>query len=184
MNNYKNSAYKNDPLQEEIIKNTGSFTLNITVEKDVEMTNKFSHIPNFIAFKTTLKKDNNIIGIGTGSAVLNQYNKFLSRTVRFAYGSSIVDAIVRSVKILDALSIMPTNQKESEIDLEDQDKPVFFNDEDLPQVATEKQRQFLEKLINSNCNEDTKGDYLEKLESPYLSKFEASQLINSLISVN
>ena len=182
MNNYKNSAYRNDPLQEEIIKNTGSFTLNVTVESDIDMTKKFSHIPNFIAFKTTLKKDNNIIGIGTGSAVLNQYNKFLSRTVRFAYGSSIVDSIVRSVKILDALSIMPANQKEEKAFLEDQDKPAFFSDEDMPQVATEKQLNFAKKLIE-NCDEEEKEQYLEQISSPYFSKFQCSELIQKLMPV-
>jgi hypothetical protein len=180
--NYKPRAYRNDPIQEEISKNLGSFTLSVTVESDIEMTKKFSHIPNFIAFKTTLKKDGEMISIGTGSAVLNQYNKFLSRTVRFAYGSSIVDAIVRSVKILDALSIIPTNQNESEVDLEGRDKQAFFNDEDLPQLATEKQLNFAKKLIE-NCDEDEKEQYLEQISSPYFSKFQCSQLIQKLMPV-
>ncbi len=180
MNNYNSRANRIDPLQEEIIKNTGSFTLNVTVEKDVEMTNKFSHIQNFIAFKTTLRKDNNIIGIGTGSAVLNQYNKFLSRTVRFAYGSSIVDSIVRSVKILDALSIMPASQKESEEDLEGRDSPAFYGENDMPQVATEKQLNFAKKLIE-NCGEEEKEQYLEQISSPYFSKFQCSELIKKLM---
>lgn len=179
--NYKPRAYRNDPVQEEIIKNTGTFNLSVTVEKDEDMTKKFSHISNFIAFKTTLKKDGEIISIGTGSAVLNQYNKFLARTVRFAYGSSIVDAVVRSVKVLDALSIMPGNQKEEE--MEGRDKPAFFSDEDVPQVATEKQRKFLEKLVNEQCDDDSKEEYLKHLESPYLSKFECSELIQQLMPV-
>ena len=178
---YKPRAYRNDPVQEEIIKNTGTFNLSVTVEKDEDMTKKFSHISNFIAFKTTLKKDGEIISIGTGSAVLNQYNKFLARTVRFAYGSSIVDAIVRSVKILDALSIMPTNRKE-EKDLEGRDSKAFYGEEDLPQTATDKQRNFLSKLVE-NCDEEDKEEYLSALASPYLSKFQCSELIQKLMPV-
>lgn len=180
--NYPPRAYRKDPLQEEIEKNIGTFNLTVLVEKDTELMNTFKHIPNFIAFKTILKKDNQVISIGSGSAVLNQYNKFLSRTVRFAYGSSIVDAVVRSVKVLDALSIMPNTQKEN--DLEGRDKQAFYGDEDMPQVATEKQRNFLTKLVNEQCDDgDAKEEYLKQLESPYLSKFECSELIQQLMPV-
>jgi len=181
-----NKYYRNDPIQEEIAKNTGSFNLSVTVEKDTEMINKFKHIPNFIAFKATLKKGNEIIGIGTGSAVLNRLNKFVERTVRFAYNASLVDAMVRSTKILDALYIMPVSHKETdtpdEEDLEGRDRQAFFNDEDMPQIATEKQRNFLTKLIEK-CDNPTKEKYLSQLESPYLSKFDCSLLINELIPV-
>ncbi|MFA6273630.1 MAG: hypothetical protein WC662_00535 [Candidatus Paceibacterota bacterium] len=178
-----NQTYRKNPIQEEMEKNIETFNITVTVEKDLEMTNKFSHIPNFIAFKTTLRKDNQVIGIGTGASVLSRLNKFLDRTVLFAKNSSLIDAIVRSTKVLDVLSIMPTNQKEiEEVDLEGRNKTAFFGDEDLPQEATSKQRNFLSKLVE-NCDDSIKKEYLEKLESPYLSKFEASELINSLLPV-
>lgn len=181
--NYKPRARREDPIQEEISRNIGSFSLSVTVEKDEEMTRKFSHIPNFIAFKTTLSKGNTIIGIGTGASVLNRLNKFLDRTVLFAKNASLVDAMVRSTKILDALSLMPANQKEDEVDLEGRDRQTFFNDEDMPQVATDKQRKFLEKLVNEQCDDDSKKEYLKHLESPYLSKFDCSELIQQLMPV-
>ena len=189
-----NTNYKNEiptsfrmkervnPIQEEIAKSLGTFSLTVTVEKDTEMTNAFRHIPNFIAFKTTLKKDNNIIGIGTGASVLNRLNKFLDRTVLFAKNASLVDAMIRSTKILDALSIMPINQKESDIDLEQRDSPAFYGENDLPQVATEKQLNFAKKLIE-NCDEDEKEQYLEQISSPYFSKFQCSELIQKLMPV-
>ncbi len=113
--------------------------------------------------------------------VLNRLNKFVERTVRFAYNASLVDAMVRSTKILDALYIMPNNQKEE--DLEGRDKKAFYSENDLPQIATDKQRNFLTKLIDEQCDNDSKEEYLNHLKSPYLSKFECSELINSLLPV-
>lgn len=181
-----NTNYRKDPIEEEIDKNTGTFNLTVTVEKDTNMRNEFKHIQNFVAFKATLRKGDEVIGIGTGAAVLNRLNKFVERTVRFAYNASLVDAMVRSTKILDALYITPNNQKidikDDEEDLEGRDRQTFFNDEDMPQVATEKQRTFLTKLL-VKCDNSTKEKYLNKLESPYLSKFDCSKLINELMPV-
>src|SRR5688572_4471588 len=125
MNTYKNevpSSYKTregiNPIKEEITKNTASYNLKIITEEDLETMALFKNIPGFIAFKTTLSKGDQLLSIGYGSAVLNRLNKFVERTVLFAKNSSLIDAMVRSTKILDALSIMPTNQRENEFDLE------------------------------------------------------------------
>jgi len=173
-------TYRRSPIDEEVAKNIGEFTLVVRTEVDREAISLFPQIPNLVAFKTTLKRGNEVIGIGTGSSVLNQFNKFLGRTVRFAYNSSIIDAIIRSTKILDAIYVMPTIQKQNEVDLEGRDKQVFFGEEDLPQVATEKQKSFLKKLIDK-CDNSNKKEYLTQLSSPYLSKFECSKLINQLL---
>lgn len=189
MNNiYKNnipSPYKTreriDPIQEEIARNTKSYNLTIVTEQDFENMKLFKTIPGFIAFKTTLSKDNQLLSIGYGSAVLNRLNKFVERTVLFAKNSSLIDAMVRSTKILDALAIMPNDQNQKNIE-EDVDQPAFYRDE-MPQVATEKQKNFLEKLVNSNCDNQEKEEYLSQLKSPYLSKFQCSELIQKLMPV-
>ena len=169
-----------DPIQEEMAKNISNYNLTIITEQDFETMALFKNIPGFIAFKTTLSKDNQLLSIGYGSGVCNRFNKFVERTVIFAKNASLVDAMVRSTKILDALSIMPTNKKEEKAFLEDQDKPAFYSEEDMPQVATEKQRKFLVQLLEK-CNDSTKAEYLEQIHSPYFSRFEASELISSLL---
>jgi hypothetical protein len=185
-----NNAYKNnipppyktrvDPIQEEISKNISSFSLTVTTEQDLETMALFKNIQGFVAFKTTLKKGNQLLSIGYGSAVLNRLNKFVERTVLFAKNSSLIDAMVRSTKILDALSIMPNQKDTEDRDLEGRDSPAFFGEDDLPQVATEKQLNFAKKLIE-NCDEDEKEQYLEQISSPYFSKFQCSQLIQRLM---
>lgn len=189
--NYKNevpSSYKTrermNPIEEEVMRHIGSFNLKVTIEKDLDMVNEFKHIQNFIAFKTTLRNENNeVIGIGTGTGVINRLNKFIERTCVFCKNASLIDAMMKSIKIIDALSIMPANQRANNIPIEeDSDKPAFYGEDDLPQVATEKQLNFAKKLIE-NCDEDEKEQYLEQISSPYFSKFQCSQLIQKLMPV-
>ena len=173
---------KKSPIDEEVEKNIGTINLSVTTEVDKEALTLFKHIPNLIAFKTTIKQNGAVVGVGTGSSVLNQFNKFLGRTVRFAYNASLVDALIRSTKISDALYVMPSFQKQNEVDLEGRDKQVFFGEEDLPQVPTDKQKNFLNKLLE-NLDEDEKEEYLEQMSSPYFSRFECSQLIQKLMPI-
>lgn len=189
MNTYKNqipSSYKMreriSPIQEEITKNTSTYNLKIIIEQDFETMKLFKNIHGFIAFKTTLSKEGQLLSIGYGSAVLNRLNKFVERTVLFAKNSSLIDAMVRSTKILDALSIMPDQKDIEDKDLEGRDSQALYGDDDLPQTATDKQRNFLTKLVE-NCDESDKEEYLSALASPYLSKFQCSELIQKLMPV-
>ena len=187
--NYKNnipSPYKTreriNPIQEEITKSIGKISLDVVTEQDFETMALFKNIEGFIAFKTTLKKGNQLLSVGYGSAVLNRLNKFVERTVLFAKNASLIDAMVRSTKILDALSIMPNQKDTEDRDMEGQDFQSSYT-EDLPQVCTEKQRNFLSKLVEKNCDEGDKEEYLDALASPYLSKFQCSELIQKLMPV-
>lgn len=192
MNTYKNevpSSYKRErmnPIQEEIAKNIGTYNLTAVIEEDKETLSKLKNIPNSICFLCTLKIGNEIIGIGRGSANLNRMNRGIERGVRYSFGNSIVDAVVRGIKNLDALYFntinKPENKIQEEVDLEGRDSPAFFGEDDMPQVATEKQLNFAKKLI-SNCGADEKEQYLEQISSPYFSKFQCSQLIQKLMPV-
>ncbi len=170
--NYKNSIpspYKEkrevNPLEEEMQKNTGSFNISVQIEKDIELMSLFKHIPGFIAFKATLRKDNEIIGIGSGTGVLNRLNKFVERTVIFAKNASLIDAMVRSTKILDAISINPSNTEEA-------------MPEDI--LASEKQKSYLRKLVSVNVSDGAKRKYWES-QIDSLTKDEASEKIQSFV---
>ncbi len=176
-----NQNNKNNPVLTEIAKNIGSFNLTVIVEEDKETLSLLKNIPGLIAFKTTLFKEDQILGIGRGTATLNRMNKFLERGVRYAWTTSLIDAVVRSTKTLDALYLIPTQLKEgADIDLERRDEPAFYGEEDMPQVATDKQRKFLVQLLEK-CNDSTKAEYLEQVHSPYFTRFDASELISSLL---
>jgi nicotinamide mononucleotide adenylyltransferase len=113
-------------------------------------------------------------------------NRGIERGVRYSFGNSIVDSVVRGIKNLDALYFNTINRSENkiqeEVDLEGRDSPAFFGEDDMPQAATEKQLNFAKKLIE-NCDEDEKEQYLEQISSPYFSKFQCSQLIQKLMPV-
>jgi hypothetical protein len=190
MKTYKNevpSSYKKiNPIQEEIDKNVGVYTLTAEIKEDVITRDQLKGIPNSICFLCTLKIGNEVIGIGRGSANLNRMNRGIERGVRYSFGNSIVDSVVRGIKNLDALYFntinKPENKIQEEVDLEGRDSPAFFGEDDMPQVATEKQLSFAKKLI-ANCGDDEKEQYLEQISSPYFSKFQCSQLIQKLMPV-
>jgi hypothetical protein len=69
-----------------------------------------------------------------------------------------------------------------EISLESRDsKPSYFTDEGNHKYASDKQRNFLKKLV-SKCDSSRKREYENKLQSPYLSSFECSSLIKNLLT--
>ena len=85
---------------------------------------------------------------------------------------------------MDALYFKTINQpaNKTQEDEVDSDSPAFFGGEEISQEATEKQRTFLTKLVK-NCDEEDKEEYLSALTSPYLSKFQCSELIQKLMPV-
>lgn len=192
MNTYKNevpSSYKRqerlNPIQEEIAKNVGVYNITAIIEEDKATLATLKNVPGLIAFLCTLKIGNEVISVGRGSATLNRVNKYVERGVRYSFGNSLVDAVVRGIKNMDALYFKTINQPENkiqnEVDLERRDEPAFYSENDMPQFASQKQRNFLTKLINEQCDESEKGEYENRLQSPYLSKFDCSELIQKLI---
>ncbi|MFA6076568.1 MAG: DUF3072 domain-containing protein [Candidatus Paceibacterota bacterium] len=152
---------KKSPIQEEILKNTGVFNISIQIEEDKDALLSFRHIPGLIAFKSTLRKDNTVIGIGSSIGVLNRLNKFVERTVLFTKNASLIDGFMRSIRILDALYVNPNNQNDIGI-AEGVDEP-----------ASEKQRSYLKSLLGSEADED---------EINALTKDQASERIQELVN--
>lgn len=197
--NYKNGIpspfqspqHSRGPATEEITRSIGTYTLTATVAEDTETLSIFKHVPGLIAFICTLKKGNDVIGIGRGTATLNRMSKYVDRAVCYAFNASLIDAMVRSTKTLDAIYLNSTSQRETyssvkaaeeEPDLEGRDRPTYFNNDDSLKYASEKQKNFLKKLIFSKCKDQTKKEYEDKLQSPYLSSFECSSLIKNLLT--
>lgn len=188
--NYKNnSPYTSKQRQgdksladEEIKECVGSYNFTLIVEEDKEM---FSILKNsfIIALKCTLKNGNEVIGIGRANSVLSPKNKFLKNAVLYCWNASVIDAISKGLKTLNNLPRKETAiAVKEEISLESRDsKPSYFTDEDNHKYASDKQRNFLKKLV-SKCKDSNKREYEHKLESPYLSSFECSALIKNLLT--
>jgi len=162
---------RKDPLKEEIKKNTGSFNLSVTVEEDVATKSLFSHIQGFIGFIATIKKDNVVLGIGRGSTILNKMNKYVERNIRFAFGSSIIDGISRSIKTMDDLFIKTSNQENPGI-LNEETNEIDYT----PELASERQKSYLRQLISLNVLDERERSQWES-EIDELTKDEASEKI-------
>jgi hypothetical protein len=119
-------------------------------------------------------------------------SKYVDRAVCYAFNASLIDAMVRSTKTLDAIYLNTTSKENypstkeilpEEID-EGRDKKAYFaNDDDLKYMS-DKQKSFLTKLISKKCNGSKREDYLNQIKSPYFSSFAASTLIKTLLSSN
>ena len=172
---------------EEIKECVGDYNFTALVEEDKEVLSLLKN-PFIIALKCTIKQGSQVLGIGRANSILSPKNKFIKAAVLYCWNAAIIDGISKTVKILNDLPLKGTEQKEinssvgEEADLEGRDKPAFYGNEDIPKYASDAQKIFLKKLITSKCKDSNKKEYEHKLESPYLSSFECSSLIKTLLT--
>jgi len=136
------------PVRKEINKNIGNFDLNVSVEED-KANLSLLKTPGLISFLCLLKINNKVIGSGRGSSRITPNNRFITNTIRFAFGSSILDAVAKTVKTADFLS--PNKQEK---------KSVPFSVEDLDRKETrmisEPQKKYLLELVHQNISDEEK----------------------------
>lgn len=169
----------------EIKECVGSYNFSVRVESDTETLSALENSPFIISLKATILQEKKVLGIGRANSILSPKNKYIKNAVIYCFNAAIVDGFSKAVKILDNLPLKANAQKESleeEPDLEGRDKQAFYGNEDMPQFATSKQKTFLTKLVSSKCAISKKEEYLNRLKSPYLTKFDCSELINSLLT--
>ena len=180
---------ENKSLAEEEIKECeGSYAFFATVEQDRDMF-KLLKNPFAITLKCTLKtKDNEVLGVGRANSVLSPKNKFIKSAVLYCWSASVIDALSKSLKLLNELPLKADAQKEAEVRIEEidegRDKQAYFANEDDLKYMSDKQKSFLTKLICKKCNGTKREDYLNQIKSPYFSSFAASVLIKTLLSSN
>lgn len=154
------------PIKAEIAKNIGSFTFTATFEEDRETIKAFNN-EGLIAYKCVLSHEGRIIGIGRGLNVLSQENRYLTKSVKWAYSGALISAVSNAVKFPD-LSGKPT----ADYGLNNNDLVSSF-------MATEKQKDYLKELIDMNVSDDDeRNQLLDNLDA--MSKEDASELIGQL----
>lgn len=176
--------YKQSLAFEEIKECVGKYTFSIIVEEDKEILELLNN-PFVIALKCIIKQDDRVLGIGRSNSVLSQRNKYIKNTTLYTWNAAFLDSVSKSLKLLNELPLKADAQKEEleeEPDLEGRDKKVFYTESDNLKYASQKQKDFISKLLKSKGNEITRKACEQKLQSPYLSSYEASVLIKNLIS--
>ena len=116
----------------------------------------------------TLKLGDSVLSIGRGTAVLNRMNKFVERGVRYAFNASLIDAVVRSSKTLDALYLKTIDQKDTGTQIE----KLYEN------KISDNQKSYLRQLININVVDERERNRWES-EIEDMTKDEASTAIQS-----
>ena len=153
------------PARKEIQRVVGTYEMTAEVVEDKETLATLSR-PGVIAFLCTIKRDGQVVGIGRGSAVLNQMNKFIARTVHAAFNFSLLSAVAQSTRALDAM-IDP----HGEMSLE--------SAETIREPATGKQKSYLTELVQKKVrDESTIGWYMENISA--MTKDRASSAIQEL----
>jgi len=174
--NYKSSIpspfqarQKLDPVQEAIAKNESKFSLEISIQEDKETAIQLKDLPGpIIAYKCTIRKGSQILGIGRSSNILSKINKWVDRSVRYTLNASIIDSIIQSVKALDVLYLKDNGE-------------VLTQETIGVDYASDKQKSYLRELIRSNIFDESKRKYWES-QIDLLTKDEASEKIQSFVN--
>jgi hypothetical protein len=165
------------PVQEEIKKCLGTYNFTATISQDYQTLEKFRHVPGIISFICVLKKDSEVIGEGRGVGVLSKINKYIEKTVRYTANASFLDAVTRSLKMIDVIN--PSVNEEQEVNKASEavsNTSVFENT--IP--ITESQKKYLSGLIQSNIK-DKEELYRWRNRMSKLTKDEASKAIQSFV---
>ncbi len=158
------------PVQAEMAKYLRDYELTASFEEDRETQALLKHVPNTIAFRCILKKDGKIVGIGKGTSFLSRTNRYIDRAVSYTAHASLIDAMVRAVKTIEALDAgLPdiAGSIESSFPKSPEAEPM-----------SEKQRQWLITLAGNVSDEDEREEWMNRIST--MTRKEASEAIQVL----
>src|SRR3989338_5454683 len=155
---------KLDPVQEAIQKNECKINLELSIQEDKETAIQLKDLPGpIIAYKCTIRKGSQLLGIGRSSNILSKINKWVDRSVRYTLNASIIDSMIQSVKALDVLYLKENGE-------------VLTQETIGIDYASDKQKSYLRELIRANIFDEGKRKYWES-QIEQLTKDEASEKI-------
>ena len=175
-----NTQNEKNPIHQEILRQTGILNFVVELREDKDTIKDLEHITGgVVAFICFLKLGGELIGVGRSVSVIEKTTKFFQKTVTYTKNASIIDAVVKSVKILDSLhsDIKPQPNSGITLDKAYQVKEVESSDDGI----TGKQLDYLRKLIKTNVAENKRSES-EKTISKY-SRNEASLAIQNFCEV-
>ncbi|MEK7089148.1 MAG: hypothetical protein AAB913_03400 [Patescibacteria group bacterium] len=160
---------KLDPVKQAIEQSTGKFSLEVSIEEDKETAIQLKDLPGpIIAYKTTISRGSQILGIGRGGNILSKHNKWIDRSIRYTVNASIIDSIIQSCKALDVLFLRDNGE-------------VLTQETIGVDLASDRQKTYLRELIRSNVFDEGKRKYWEA-QVDIMTKDEASEKIQSLVN--
>ena len=173
-----NTQEKRHPIRDAIGKSVGTFSLSCEIAEDIATISQFKRIKGLVAFTCAIKRDGEIVGFGRGTAVLGPMNRYIDRTVQIAVNSSVIDAVVRATKGLDALRLgveSAVADNASVIGEAYQTRPSEASNE-----ATPKQIEYLRQLVALNIFDDEERNRWEDQISSF-TREDASEAIQKFV---
>ncbi|MEK7112582.1 MAG: hypothetical protein AAB875_04600 [Patescibacteria group bacterium] len=168
------------PARKEVLKTIGSYNFTAEIQEDAQALALFNR-PGLIAFVCTLKRnkggENEVLGQGRGVAILNKLNRYVEKTIQAAASAALVDAVVKSTKVLDTLGIEMAVPAKPYVPVGEayQAKPDESSD-----GATPKQIEYLRQLIALNIFDDEERNRWEDQISS-LTREDASEAIQKFV---
>ena len=164
------------PARKEVLKTIGSYNFTAEIQEDAQALALFKK-PGLIAFVCTLKRnkggESEVLGQGRGVAILNRLNRYVERTIQSAASAALVDAVVKSTKVLDTLGIEMAVPAKPSMAIGEAYQAKEDEESDL---ATIKQVGYLRQLISMHVEDDSERErFLSHIDQ--LTKGEASELI-------
>ena len=158
------------PIRTEINKHVGSYAITAVFEEDVQSASLYKH-PGLIAYLCTLKQGDTVLGQGRGMNVLSGENRYLAKSVKFAFNSALIDAVVRTSKFPEIFRTSVTTAPSFGLPSEAYGAEQY--------LATDRQKSYIKELVDYEISdEDERNQILGNLDT--MTKEDASELIQQL----
>lgn len=164
MPNIQNDSH---PVQEFVKQNLGRYNLTATFLSD-EHTLQTLKIPGMAAFLCVLRCGDQVLAEGRSMTVVSEMNKFYEKSLIYAKGQSLLDAIAKGSKILDLIQTNSNPQPNATTSFNQKERGITGG-------ITEKQKNYLLQLLRSN---EASEEEIEEVHT--LSKEEAAEKISFL----
>jgi len=172
-----NTQEKKHPIRDAIGKSVGTFSLSCEIAEDIATISQFKRIKGLVAFTCAIKRDGEIVGFGRGTAVLGPMNRYIDRTVQIAVNSSVIDAVVRATKGLDALRLGVESAVADNASVIGEAYQSTENN--AYDSATPKQVEYLRQLVATSIFDDEERNRWEDQISSF-SRSDAHEAIQTL----
>lgn len=181
--NALNTQDEKNPIHQEILRQTGTLNFVVEIREDKETVKDLEHISGgVVAYICYLKLGSELIGVGRSVSVIDDKNtKYFQKNVTYTKNASIIDAVVKSVKILDSLHSDIKPQSNSGIKLKLDEQFQVKEVESSEGSISQPQKKYLLKLIHSNIVENNERDVWKNKINKF-TKNQASDAIKKFVS--
>lgn len=166
------------------------FNLTAIFLRDTDTLASFGNPSNLIAYVCQLKRDGKVIAEGRGSANLKDHENSANATIKMAQISAFKDGVLRAtgtsflftqdIENMTKKEIPKPKQEEHREEIEGTNAYDAYVESQNP-LMTKKQENFLLQLVFEKVgNPETREMYLSQINGN-LSRFDASELISSLL---